>query len=94
MLGDTKIAPIYREITGGGGNSNSKGGGGASGNNTYFEIVGWTSIRLEDFHLAGNSSYVRVRKSYHYDGNLAASNDLSDSSNVIEGAFTAPTLLE
>ncbi len=80
--GLTRIAPIYQNTTGHGGN-------------LYFNVVGWTAVTVGEAKFNGSkNSYVKVQKSYAYDENLYPNPDLSDTSNVIEGAYTSPVLVE
>lgn len=80
--GQTRIAPIYKKTTGKGGN-------------LLYEVTGWVSVKVIDSRFRGSkNSYVSVEKSYAYDEKLLPIADLSETTDVIEGAFTAPKLLE
>ena len=80
--GQTRIAPIYSATS-------------SHGGNLEFTIVGWGSVKVLDSQLkGGKKSYVKIEKSYLYDENLRPKSSLSDSSGLIEGAYTTPTLLE
>ena len=83
--GQTKLIPIY--------DSGSIPNGG--GNNFGYEIIGWGVVEVVDSEWRGSqNSYVNVQKSYLYDGKLIANPDLSDTTNVIDGAFTFPVLVQ
>ena len=80
--GTMKVAPIYKKTKGHGGN-------------LVFEIVGWATVEVVDSGWNGSqNSYIEVRKSYTYDGHLLPVNDLSDTTNIIEGAYTSPVLAQ
>ena len=80
--GLTRIAPIYKKTT-------------SQGGNLYFEVVSWASITVGTSTFRGsNNSSVQIQKSYAYDENLYPNPDLSNTSNVIEGAYTSPVLVE
>lgn len=81
--GQTRLMPIYDTVYGNG------------GNNVEFRIVGWAVVQIVDSRWNGSqNTYVQVRKSFRYDGHLEPVRDLSDTTNVIEGAFTSPVLVE
>ncbi len=80
--GLNKLIPIYKKSTG-------HGGG------LEFDIVGWGAVEVVDSAWNGNkNSNVQIRKTYMYDGDLRPNNDLSDTSNSIDGAFTSPVLVQ
>lgn len=82
VAGTMKVAPVYGQMTGHGGN-------------LTFEIVGWVIVEVVDSGWNGSkNSFVKVRKSYTYDGYLRPVNDLSDTVNTIEGAYTSPVLVQ
>ena len=81
-IGKTKLAPIYQSVKGKGGS-------------LEFKIVGWGIVRIESAKWnGGQKSRLTVTRSYTYDGKLRPNRDLSDTTNVIEGAFTSPALVE
>ena len=81
--GTTKIVPIY------------KGTSGKGGNNLTFEVQGWAAVDVIDSNFNGNkNTNLTVRKSFIYDANLLPQTDLSNISDVIEGAFTSPVLVQ
>ena len=81
--GTTKIAPIFGKTSGKG------------GNNLQFEVEGWATVDVIDSNFKGSkNTSITVRKSFLYDANLLPQTDLSKVSDVIEGAFTSPVLVE
>ena len=81
--GTTKIAPIY------------KGTSGKGGNNLNFEVQGWAAVDVIDSNFRGSrNTSITVRKSFIYDASLLPQTDLSNISDVIEGAFTSPVLVQ
>lgn len=80
--GETRLIPIYDDLAG-------HGGG------TEFRIVDWGVVQVVNSQFRGNGrTYVEVKKSYLYDGDLRPNHDLSDTSNSISAAFTTPALIE
>ena len=80
--GRQKLIPLYEATTGHGGN-------------LYFDIVGWGVVELVDSYWRGNNnSYIRVRKAYIYDGDLVPLPDLTNTSYLIDKAYTSPTLVQ
>lgn len=80
--GQTRIAPVYKKTSGGGGG-------------LEFEIVGWVSLKVVDSRFHGSkNTYVEVQKAYTYDENLRPVSDLSNTSDVIEGAYTSSILVQ
>jgi len=80
--GTRKLMPIYSETAGQGGN-------------LTFDIVGWGIVEIVDSGWNGNTnSYVEVRKTYTYEGNMTPANDLSDESVMIDAVFTSPVLIQ
>ncbi len=83
IVSQRRLIPIYDLLTDEG------------GNNLEAHIVRWGVVTVIDTSFHGsNDSYLRIEKSYIYDGNLRATPGLSEDRNVIEGAFTVPVLLE
>ena len=80
--GEHRLIPIYDSVT-------------AHGSNLNFHVTGWAVCKVIDstFHGA-NNTYVRIQKSFTYDGILKPQPDLSITTGVIEGAFTTPALVE
>jgi Flp pilus assembly protein TadG len=97
--GQQRMIPLYDSMYGSfSSGSSGKGKGSSStggGNNPEFHVVGWGVVKVitSDWQGAANSS-VTVRRSYMYDGALKPQTDLSTTSGTIEGAFTAPALIE
>lgn len=80
--GSIKLIPFYRNSVGGGGN-------------LRFKIVGWGAVTVVDSRFKGSkNSYVTVQKAYTYDSHLRPVDDLSDTSQAIEGVYTSPALIE
>lgn len=66
-----------------------------AGGNVEFHVVGWGVVRVVESKWTGeHKSYVHVEKTYTYDGALRAQPDLGNTTNVIDGAFTSPALVE
>ncbi len=81
--GENRIIPLYEQVTGEG------------GNNLEFQITGWGVVKVIDSNWQGMpNTYINVQKSYIYDGALRPHPSLSNSANVIAGAFTSPVLIE
>jgi len=81
--GKNRIIPLYEQVTG------------ESGNNLEFRITGWGVVKVKDSLWNGaQNTYVEVQKAYIYNGALRPNPSLSDSSNVIPGAYTSPVLIE
>ncbi len=82
--GARKLIPIYDTL-----NEKSNGG------NADYHIVGWGVVEIVDSHWQGNNNtWIQIRKAYTYDGDLRAHADLSDTSEVIDAAYTSPVLVE
>lgn len=80
--GQMRIAPIYQSTTGHGGN-------------LTYEVIQWATVKVEGSYWKGSKkSNITVQKSFVYDGKLSPNPDLSDTSGVIEGAYTTPVLVE
>jgi hypothetical protein len=80
--GTNKVMPIFKTVSG-------------EGNNAYYEIEGWAAVTVADAKFQGNKkTYITIQKSYLYDQYLRPGNDLSDTSETIEGAFTSPVLIQ
>jgi hypothetical protein len=81
--GQYRILPIYDSLDV------------AGGNNLEFHVVGWGMVKVVDSSWNGNNNtYVRVKKVFKYDADLLPHPDLSEVSNVIDGAYTYPSLVE
>jgi hypothetical protein len=79
-----RIVPIYDIL-----------GGDLNGNNLEFRVVGWGVVTVIDSNWGGSkNTWVTVKKSFTYDGELRPQADLSNTIGVIEGAFTSPALVE
>ena len=82
--GTTRLIPIYDALT-----------GPLVGNNVEIQVVGWGVIQVVTSNWGGaHNTYVTIQKGYMYDGDLRPNSDLSDTTNVIENAFTSPVLVE
>lgn len=80
--GSIRLMPIFKKTTGHGGN-------------LTFDVVGWGAVEVIGSRFSGGqNSYLEVEKSYMYDAHLKPVNDLSDSSQAIEGAYASPVLVE
>ena len=81
--GQTRIIPIYDSVMGG-------------GNNADFNVVKWGVVEVVGSNWAGaQNSSVTLRKVFTYNGStLRAQPDLSNTDNLIDGAFTTPVLVE
>ena len=81
--GQARMVPIYDTMVP------------SCGNNLEFQIVSWGVVEVVTSNWNGaHNTYVTVRKAYMYDGNLRPNPDLSETTDVIPGAFTSPVLLE
>ena len=80
----TKMIPIIDELAS------------TNGNNAEFHVVAWGVVKITEVDLHGSkaSKHVTIEKIYDYDGKLKPNNDLSDTSNLIDGAFAASGLVE
>lgn len=82
--GQTRMIPIYDTL-----------GGQPQGNNLEYRVVCWGVVTVVDSQWNGaNNTFVLVQKSYTYDGELPSQVGLSNTSGVIDGAFTSPVLVE
>ncbi|WP_419188067.1 pilus assembly protein TadG-related protein [Stieleria bergensis] len=80
--GQTRLIPIYDDLAG-------HGGG------TEFRIVDWGVVQVVNSEFRGNGrTFVEIKKTYLYDGDLRPNHDLSDTSHSISAAFTTPALIE
>lgn len=81
--GQIKLVPIYDFVSG-------------DGNNTNFRVVRWGVVTVVDSHWAGaNNTHVTITKAFTY-GNptLRPQKDLSNTSNIVDGAYTSPALVQ
>jgi len=82
--GTTRLVPIYDSLA-----------GQLTGNNVEIQIVGWGVIQVVTSNWGGaHNTSVTVQKGYMYDGDLRPNPDLSDTTDIIENAFTSPVLVE
>jgi hypothetical protein len=82
VFGQKKMVPVIDSFTGQGGN-------------VEYNVVGWAVCEVGESSFKGsNNTYVNIKKSFLYDGLLKPNPDLSVTEGVIEGAFTAPALVE
>lgn len=81
--GKTKLVPIFDNLNAG------------NGGNLDFHVVGWGVIEIVDSRWQGNkNSWVLIRRSYSYDGDLRPSPDLGATSGNIEAVYTSPVLVQ
>lgn len=81
--GLTRIVPIYDYVSG-------------AGDNTDFRVVRWGVVTVVNSEWKGtNNTYVTIKKSYTYNNEtLRPQSDLSNATNVIDGAYTKPALVQ
>ena len=83
--GTSRIVPIYDTI----------GGSPLAGENLQFHIVAWGVVTVVDSGWQGaQNTHVTLQKSYIYDGDLRPHPDLSNTADIIDGAYTMPVLVE
>ena len=81
--GKRKLIPIYDTTTDG------------NGENLDFHIVGWGAVEIVTSNWNGaKKTYIKIRKSYTYDGDLRPHSDLSNTDQVIDATYTTPILVE
>ena len=82
--GKTRLIPLYDTLVTPPG-----------GNNPEWRIVGWGTVVVVDSKWTGaHNTSVTIEKSFLYEGNLTAKADLSDTTPLIEGAYTSPVLVD
>jgi hypothetical protein len=82
--GSKRIVPLFDTLT-----------GDLAGGNVEFHVVGWGVVKVVDSRWTGEKkSYVHVQKAFTYDGVLRPQPDLRNATDVIDGAFTSPALVE
>ena len=82
--GQTRLVPIYDTL-----DENPHG------SNVEFHVVAWGVVEVVDSYWQGSQhSYVQIRKSYLYDSDFPNQTDLSDTTDVIEGAYSVGVLAE
>lgn len=80
--GTRKLIPIYDSVAGG-------------GSGVEFHVVGWAVCEIVDSKWGGEkNTYVKIKKSYTYDGFLKPQSDLSKTTGNIYGAYTSAALLQ
>ena len=80
--GEKRLIPVYDSVSG-------------TGNNAEFHVVGWAACEVVTSGWAGSkNTFVTIKKSYTYDGYLTVAEDLSDTTDTIEGAFATPVLVQ
>lgn len=80
--GLTRLVPIYDHVAG-------------VGENTEYRLVAWGVVVVVDSSWKGaNQTYVQVKKSYTYDRRLRPQSFLTNTTGVVEGAFTSPALVK
>jgi hypothetical protein len=81
--GKHKVIPIYDTLTN------------SSGSHVDFHVVGWGVVTVIDSEWKGSkSTHVTVEKSHWFNGELRPKSSLSATSGYIDGAYTAPALVE
>ena len=81
--GETKLVPIFDQTNDG------------NGGNLDFHVVGWGVVKIVSSQWRGNNnSSVVIQKTYTYDGDLRPQTDLSNTSQIIEAAYTSPILVQ
>ncbi len=79
--GAKKLIPIYNQSSGWGGG-------------LELHVVKWGVVEIVDSNWKGNkNTYVKIRKSFIYDGDLRPQSDLSNTTDVIDAAYTTPILV-
>ncbi|MBN1852878.1 MAG: hypothetical protein JW829_09145 [Pirellulales bacterium] len=82
--GCQRIVPIYDQLS-----------GDLNGNNLEFHVVGWGVVTVIDSTWQGEvNTYVILRKSHIFQGELRPAGTLSSVSGAIDGAYTSPVLVE
>lgn len=82
--GKTKLIPIFDVL-----------GENISGGNLDYHVVGWGVVEIVSSSWQGNNkSTIVIRKTYSYDGDLRAHSYLSNTTDIIEAAYTSPVLVE
>jgi hypothetical protein len=82
--GQKRLMPIYDRL-----------GGDPAGQNAEFRVVAWGVVTVIDSQWTGNkNTFLRIEKSYTYDGFLRPQTDLGNAEGTVEGAFTSPVLVE
>ncbi|QDV19199.1 hypothetical protein Pan153_38640 [Gimesia panareensis] len=80
--GQKRLIPIYDSAVG-------------DGSHVDFHVVGWAVCEVIDSHWGGDkNTYLRIKKSYTYDALLRPQTDLSITTDLVEGAFAAPAMVE
>jgi len=80
--GKTKLIPIYDSVIG-------------NGNGVEFHVVGWAVCEVMDSQWGGEkNTYVKIKKSYTYDGFLRPNTDLSVTAGTVDGAFASTALVQ
>ena len=81
--GKYKLIPIIDDLNEG------------NGENLEYHVVKWGVVEVVDSYWAGNKkTFIRIKKAYMYDGDLRAHGDLSNTTDLIDNAFTSPVLIE
>ena len=78
-----RLVPIYDYVAG-------------TGDNTDFRVIRWGVVRVLDSSWNGtNDTRVTIRKAHTYEyDKLRAQPDLSNSTNIVEGAYSTPALVQ
>ncbi|QDU15932.1 hypothetical protein CA11_37600 [Gimesia maris] len=80
--GKTKLIPVYDSVMG-------------NGSGVEFHVIGWAVCEVIDSHWGGDkNTYVKIKKSYTYDGFLRPNTDLRVTDGVVDGAFAAAALVQ
>jgi Flp pilus assembly protein TadG len=83
VTGQKRLVPIYDQLA-----------GHLAGNNVEIHVVGWGVVTVVDSKWKGaTNTYVTLRKSHLYNGQLRPKASLSATSGYIDGAYTSPVLV-
>jgi len=81
--GQARIVPIFDQLQA------------AGGNNLQYHINKWGAVDVVDSNWGGaKNTYVKLRKSHIYDGDLRPHPNLGNTTNTIDHAYTSPVLVE
>ena len=84
VQGQQRLVPIYDQLA-----------GKFAGNNVEIHVVGWGVVTVIDSKWKGNhNTYVILRKTHLYNGQLRPKGSLSATNGYIDGAYTSPVLVK
>jgi hypothetical protein len=84
VKGQQRLVPIYDQLA-----------GHLAGNNVEIHVIEWGVVTVIDSKWQGNTNtYVILRKSDLYNGQLRPKASLSAVSGYIDGAYTSPVLVK